>query len=1142
MKRTGVVTVCAVMCLAGLPIAAQADVTAAWNQDADGNWSAGGNWAGGSAATGTTGVATFSNAITASRTVTVDASPWTINGMAFANTGAFGWTIAGGALNLAGTTPTLAVNSGGAAKISSVLSGSAGLTKAGAGALTLSAANTFSGDTAVSAGTLQIGDGTSATASAGNGTLAIGGNTLKLNLNGAGTLCNSNVTATGTIQNIGTGKVTLTNGLINATIDGGSAGIVLAKLISIDFRAQGDVTFGSAGSKTVASMAPGTTMHIANGGTFWWIGAGWGLISAAPTLDIPAGLTVTLNSGQTAGALYYNNLIGAGSFTFDGGDANQIGYLLGTNLLRGTLTAKRTFSFGNGGASGAAGAGTVVGTANGPVIFNSTSDNTYSGALSGVGALIKTNANTLTLTGTNTYSGATYISGGTLAVGGAGTLGAGAYAGNIANNGALLYGSGAAQTLAGGISGTGSLTKAIATSTLTLSGYNTYSGPTRLNEGKLAGATGGACLNSTLTVADSATNGIVILAYGDQWTCGGLTYTGNACLDFDLSALPVSTAVAPLRITGDLTVTGTVDVAVRNGSWPTAGTYPLVSYTGTQRGPGSFRLASLPAGLSATLANNTADKRLDLNVTAVPASPGSASVWARLVDGNASGAWGTPDNWSGGVPDATDAVADFSALDITAASVVTNDAPRTVGALRFGDRTASHDWTVANSALTLATSQGLPAVTVSNRTATLIAGLAGSQGLFKDGAGTLSLAGGASNTFSGQAVVAAGVLSVNSGASLKKTSSPFTVLTGACFCIYANWDGNAVTNALNLSGRGIGTWGALHVGQNVTLTGPITLAADCRITHRDNCSINGPITAAGLGKNLELHLSEYRYASYFNGKMNLGTGALTLNSVADGRNPQGFTVALNAANTYSGGTVLTNYAILRLGNAGALGSGGLTLYPNTGVDLNTCSVTLPWLSAPGGAATITDSGAAGTTVLTVNQSVDTVYSGVISNGALRAIALVKTGAGALMLSGTNTYTGATTVSNGTLCVGGALATPSVTVCAGSGLAAGATGVVGRASLGGTLTFQNNSRLLVDILSSSADTITANGDVAIGSNVELRVSDDLMSSGSWKVVESTAGTLSGGFVLVEGKNRAKLAKEGNAVWLTIAAKGTLLRIK
>jgi autotransporter-associated beta strand protein len=263
--------------------------------------------------------------------------------------------------------------------------------------------------------------------------------------------------------------------------------------------------------------------------------------------------------------------------------------------------------------------------------------------------------------------------------------------------------------------------------------------------------------------------------------------------------------------------------------------------------------------------------------------------------------------------------------------------------------------------------------------------------------------------------------------------------------------------------------------------------------------------------------------------------------VQDGGSGEGCAVSLNAANTYSGGTVLTNYAILRLGNVSALGSGGVTLYPDSKLNLNTFSVIVGGLSGLGGV--ITDwNGGAGTTTLTVNQSVASTYSGVISDGASRVLALVKSGSGLLTLSATNTYTGATVVSNGTLAVSGALSSSGVTVCTGAAFAAGATGVVGRATLGGTLTFQNNSRLLVDVASAAADAVVATGDVMIGTGVEVRLSGNQEKSGSWEIIKTTGGTVQGSDpVLVNGLNGATLTRTATAIVLTIPPMGTLLRL-
>jgi autotransporter-associated beta strand protein len=178
----------------------------------------------------------------------------------------------------------------------------------------------------------------------------------------------------------------------------------------------------------------------------------------------------------------------------------------------------------------------------------------------------------------------------------------------------------------------------------------------------------------------------------------------------------------------------------------------------------------------------------------------------------------------------------------------------------------------------------------------------------------------------------------------------------------------------------------------------------------------------------------------------------------------------------------------------------------------------------------------------VNQSVETTFSGVIANGATRVLALVKSGSGLLTLSATNTYTGATTVSNCTLAVNGALSSSGVTVCTGAAFAAGSTGVVGRATLGGTLTFQNSSSLLVDVPAGAADAVEVAGDVVIGTGVEVRLSGDQEKSGSWEIIKSTGGTVQGSDpVLVNGLNGATLTRTATAIVLTIPPMGTLIRV-
>lgn len=70
-----------------------------------------------------------------------------------------GYQITGATLTLNGTNPTISTNAN--ATITSTIAGSSGLTKSGAANLTLGAVNTYTGTTAISAGTLVLGTGAS---------------------------------------------------------------------------------------------------------------------------------------------------------------------------------------------------------------------------------------------------------------------------------------------------------------------------------------------------------------------------------------------------------------------------------------------------------------------------------------------------------------------------------------------------------------------------------------------------------------------------------------------------------------------------------------------------------------------------------------------------------------------------------------------------------------------------------------------------------------------------------------------------------------------------------------------------------------------------------------------------------------------
>ena len=70
-----------------------------------------------------------------------------------------GYTVTGNTLTLGGVSPTIGVVSGGSATVGSVIAGTVGLTQTGPGTLILTGANTYTGGTTISAGTLQVGNG-----------------------------------------------------------------------------------------------------------------------------------------------------------------------------------------------------------------------------------------------------------------------------------------------------------------------------------------------------------------------------------------------------------------------------------------------------------------------------------------------------------------------------------------------------------------------------------------------------------------------------------------------------------------------------------------------------------------------------------------------------------------------------------------------------------------------------------------------------------------------------------------------------------------------------------------------------------------------------------------------------------------------
>jgi fibronectin-binding autotransporter adhesin len=276
----------------------------------------------------------------------------------------------------------------------------------------------------------------------------------------------------------------------------------------------------------------------------------------------------------------------------------------------------------------------------GRVVSNGTDSNIISGLISGAGGLVKDGTGTLTLANTsNSFTGTTVINAGTLAVaadaalGGStgveldgGTLEATAtFTSNRTvplgtGGGTLAVDAGQALTLNGAISGNGSLTK-IGAGTLTLSGPNTYTGATAVNDGILkAGVSNALPSGTAVTLANVA--GATLDLNGTAQTIGSLAGGGATGGNVQLGG-------GTLTAGGDNTSTafaGTI-------SGTTGSTFAKVG-TGTQTLTGSgssLGLLTINAG-SVTVGSGS----LTLTATSNPLIVGSSSRALLTVSGGAT--------------------------------------------------------------------------------------------------------------------------------------------------------------------------------------------------------------------------------------------------------------------------------------------------------------------------------------------------------------------------------------------------------------------------------------------------------------------------------------------------------------------------
>ena len=844
-------------------------------------------------------------------------------------------------------------------------------------------------------------------------------------------------------------------------------------------------------------------------------------------MDVASGLTATVQvpisedgAGSTPRQLYKTGdgtIILSGANTYTGGttiaagnltisDSGTLGTAADLTLNGGSLDLGGTSQIvGDVSITTAAASGDTIGgggdlTAISYAVSNATGTVVISSDLAGSGAtMTKTGEGTLVLSGSNTYDGLTTVSAGELAISGSGTLGNG----DLTLGGGSLNLGGISQTVgavsitdaaASGdtIGGGGDLTATtyaasnatgtvvisanlldVAGSTMTksgaglllLTGSNTYSGMTRIEGGALvlekqSAINGGLTSITPANVAVEA-GAALGLGVGDS----GSGYFGNTEIDAVLSQMGTSGMAAGAQIGLDTTNA-------------TDGTFTRGTPIGN-----SIGLAKLGEGQLVLDADNT--------------YTGATTVYAGTLTAGAekTSAFGLTPSLAFGPGSNGKVQLNGNSFDL---SSLTTDGGSPI---------------VENASATPVT------LTVNNSVANTFAGSlqdgsgGGALSLVKNGDGTLTLSG--ASSYSGGTVISAGTVVISADNNLGAADSSVSItgtsrinLVGPLTCTHPidissgvvlslqNTNSNTIAE---FSGAVTGSGGITAIargggGGNVTiaLTNPNnTFTGPVVTTHASSTDIFsfasiGDASIISFGKaswrvwvaytgstDLTLNTRQLALGATFGGVLDgmgtpvnafqsNGAGTVTINPDFlvpetinsgtfwfDGSNTGNNTFAgiisnpatsgtlsigkwgvgkwvFTNANTYSGTTTLRN-GTLSISASNNIGDGSATnglVFSGGTLQITGTALTNMWDLTNSNTRPITFT-AAKTIGLDIADALNTFTVDQVLNQTTGG--LTKSGAGTLVLSDTNTYTGNTTVNEGTLDVTGSIADSAVTV-------------------------------------------------------------------------------------------------------------------
>lgn len=898
----------------------------------------------------------------------------------------------------------------------------------------------------------------------GSGTLAITGGDTALNIGGAE---GAAATAAGSLEATSVTMATATN---RVNFNHTDTDYVFASLISgagaVNQTGSGTTILTAANSYTGGTTITAGALQLGNGGAS-------GSIVGDVTND---------------GSLIFDRSddVAFGGVVSGSGTVEQAG--LGTTILTatntytgGTTISAGTLQIGDGGTIGS-----IVGDVanDGTLIFDRSDDVTFAGVISGSGTVEQAGAGTTILTGDSDYSGGTTISSGILQLGDGGT--SGSITGDVTNNTAFVFNRSDLLTLDGVISGSGAINQ-IGTGTTVLTGDNSYAGTTTVNSGGLyINGDQSAAAGTTNVLAGATLGGLGIIG-GDVIVAGGIVNPG------DLGAAPGTLAINGMlsldggstlnynfgqadvvggafndliKVGGDLTVGGTLNVQTTAGASFDPGVYRVISYDGTLTdngltigtvpSPGFYLQTSVDHQVNLV---NTAGMTLRYWDGATVASKNSSTieggngVWQAAAGGVGNDNW-TEEDGTSNAPFTDAAFAVFMGAP-GMVSVDNGLGDINVSGMQF----ATDGYHVQGGVLNLVGGSSIIRVGDGTGpgaafTATIDSELTGISQLAKTDLGTLILT--ADNTYSGGTAVNGGTLLVNGDQSaasgLTRVGSATLGGTGII-----GGDVEVAGGTIAPGSNGVGT---LTIKGGMTLDAGSTLAMEFGEADavggvlNDLIEVGGDLTLDGTINVTEpaggsFDVGIYRVFNYggnltdngleigtmpagsaaivqtsIDHQVNLiNTGGLFLNFWDGDAGPKFDGVVNGGDGVWQSGSGNNNWT----DSAGALNApyqnGGFAVFagaPGTvTIDDGLGQVTASGMQFANGGYTVTGgelelAGAQATIRVGDGTGAGSAFTATIASEISGTSELAKTDLGTLVLTGANTYTGGTAINGGTL--------------------------------------------------------------------------------------------------------------------------------